>query len=97
MFLQVAIPHLSILSPGKAAVAGEVADAVLGILEKVSPTDDGFPGRYSFSMSACGTMGYATYPYRQKYALKGFEVLHALVFIQCYSFCIFQICINRFS
>lgn len=68
VFLPVAIPHLSLLLPGKAAVAGEVADAVLGMVEQVSPTDDGFPGGYSFSMSACGVMGYATCPHSQKYA-----------------------------
>lgn len=59
VFLQVAIPHPSLLLSGKAAVAGEVGDAVLGTLEKVSPTDDDLLGRYSFSCSSCVMMGYA--------------------------------------
>lgn len=39
VFLQAAIPHPLLLLPGKAPLAGEVADAELGILEKVSPTE----------------------------------------------------------
>lgn len=82
VFLQVAIPHMSLLLPGKAVVAGEVADAVLGILEQVSPTDDSLPGRYSVSVSACGMTGYATCPHSQKCAQKEFEVSQVLFFIQ---------------
>lgn len=45
VFLQVAMPHTFLLLHGKAVVAGEVPDAVLGILEQVLPTDDSLPGR----------------------------------------------------
>lgn len=93
VFLQVAIPHTSLLLPGKAVVAGEVAGAVLGILEQVSPTDDSLPGRYSVSVSACGMTGYATCPHSQKCAQKRFEAPQVLFFIRYYSFCL----CNNFS